>query len=158
MALQESQLDPNLKLSDKHHIAIVVGKFNSHITNGLHQGAKEVLIKSGLPEKNIQSFHVPGAFELPLFAKKCAQTKKYDAIICLGTVIRGDTSHYDYVCEAATHGLTQAILETEVPMAFGVLTVDHESQAIERSLPNKTNKGRESAIAMMEMIFELEKI
>jgi len=130
-------------------LAIVAARFNDEICQGLIDGALKLLEEKGF--KKTPVFRVPGAFEIPLAAKKLALTKKYAAIICLGAVIRGDTAHFDYVCQGAMQGIMQVNLETKVPCMFGVLTVDTLAQAQERASDNDFNKGRESALAALEM-------
>jgi len=151
------------KTSSKHHkktkkIAIVVSLFNEKICRNLLQGSLKELTKNGYATKDIKTYEVAGAFEIPLIAKKIAQTKKFGGIIALGCVIRGDTPHFEYVSLAATMGCLQAGLETECPIAFGVLTVDNEMQAIERSQPNKFNKGREASLALLDTLNTLESV
>ena len=140
-------------------VAIVVARFNSFINESLLIGAKEVLLRQGcLDEKNITIVKCPGAYEIPLITKKIAKTKKYDAIIALGSVIRGGTPHFEYVSSACNSGLMNVGLEYEVPVAFGVLTVDSIEQAIERAGTKAGNKGEEAALSALEMISVLSKI
>jgi len=125
----------------------VVARFNSGITEKLLEGAREALTKAGA--SGIEVFHVPGAFELPLAAQKLA--KSYAAVIALGAVIRGETPHFDYVCDAAAHGLLQVSLETGTPVAFGVLTTDTLAQAEARAGGEHGNKGYDTAMTAIEM-------
>lgn len=131
--------------------AIIVSRFNEFITGKLLSGAKDCLKRHGASEENVDIVWVPGAFELPLLAKKLAKTKKYDAIITLGAVIRGSTTHYDYVCNEAAKGIANASLTEEVPVIFGVLTTENIEQAIERAGTKSGNKGYEAAVSAIEM-------
>ena len=133
-------------------IAILVSRYNPRIGDGLLKGALRELKNLGLEEPEIAVQRVPGAFELPLVAKRLADSGKVDAVLCLGAVIRGETSHYDYVCMGVTQGLQQAMLLTGVPMAFGVLTTDNEAQALARCGEDEHNKGGEAARAAVEMV------
>lgn len=130
-------------------LAIVAARFNEDICQGLIDGANRLL-----SEKKLKAdlYRVPGAFEIPLVAKKLALSKKYDGILCLGAVIRGDTAHFDYVCKAVTDGVLSVSLSTLVPCGFGVLTVDHLKQAQVRSAEDDFNKGRECALAVLETV------
>ncbi|KKB74708.1 MULTISPECIES: 6,7-dimethyl-8-ribityllumazine synthase [Bacillus] len=132
-------------------IGIVVSRFNDFITSKLLSGAEDTLIRHGVKSEDIDVAWVPGAFEIPLIAKKMAETKKYDAVITLGTVIRGATSHYDYVCNEAAKGIAQSSMSTGVPVIFGVLTTDTIEQAVERAGTKAGNKGAEAAAAAIEM-------
>jgi 6,7-dimethyl-8-ribityllumazine synthase len=131
--------------------AVVVSRFNESITSALRDGAVAALREAGAPEANVEELHVPGAFELPQAARAAAETGRFDAIVCLGCVIRGETPHFEYISAAAAHGVMTAAGETGIPMAFGVLTTDTEAQALERSVPGEQNKGREAAVAAIEM-------
>ncbi len=139
-------------------IGIVSARFNDHIVTALRDGALRGLERVGVADDDIVEYWVPGAFEVALAAKALAQTGKVDAIICLGTVIRGDTPHFEYVCEAATHGIQDAQMSTGVPVMFGVLTLNTEQQAIDRSGPGIDNKGDEAAIGAVEMALVLRTI
>lgn len=139
-------------------IGIVSARFNDHIVTALRDGALRGLERVGVADDDIVEYWVPGAFEVPLAAKALAQTGKVDAIICLGTVIRGDTPHFEYVCEAATQGIQDAQMSTGVPVMFGVLTLNTEQQAIDRSGPGIDNKGDEAAIGAVEMALVLRSI
>ncbi len=131
--------------------AIVVSRFNAFITERLFQSAYDGLLRSGAKKKDIALVRVPGAFEIPSAARTLAETKKYDAIICLGCLIRGDTAHYDVIVNEVTRGIGQSAQETGVPHAFGVLTCDTLEQAIDRAGLKMGNKGFEAALAAVEM-------
>ena len=132
-------------------IAIVVARFNEFITSKLLGGAIDTLKRHETPEENISVAWVPGAFEIPLVAKKFAESKKFDAVICLGAVIRGATTHYDYVCNEVSKGIAQISLQTGVPTIFGIVTTENIQQAIERAGTKSGNKGADAAISAMEM-------
>ena len=131
--------------------AIVVARFNEEITSGLLAGARRALSDAGVSETDVTLVHVPGAFEIPAAALRLAQTGRFEAIICLGCLIKGDTMHFEYIAEAASQGIMNVSVTTGVPVAFGVLTTMTEDQAIARSLPGDGNKGREAAAAAVEM-------
>lgn len=137
-------------------IAIIGARFNDHIVTKLRDGALRGLERLGVADNDIMESWVPGAFELPLAAKALAQTGKVDAVICLGTVIKGDTPHFDYVCNEAARGIQDAQMSTGVPVMFGVLTVNTEQQAIDRSGPGIDNKGDEAAVGAVEMALLLK--
>jgi 6,7-dimethyl-8-ribityllumazine synthase len=130
---------------------IVVGRFNEFISSKLLGGALDALKRSGAAEKDIEMTWSPGSFEIPLIAKKMANSGKYDAIICLGAVIRGATPHFDFVANEVSKGVASAMLETEVPIIFGVLTTESIEQAIERAGTKSGNKGFDAAMAAIEM-------
>ncbi|EMT47309.1 MULTISPECIES: 6,7-dimethyl-8-ribityllumazine synthase [Anoxybacillus] len=132
-------------------VGIVVARFNEFITSKLLGGALDGLKRHGVTEHDIDVAWVPGAFEIPLVAKKMAESKKYDAVITLGAVIRGATSHYDYVCNEVAKGTSHAALSSGVPVIFGVLTTDTIEQAIERAGTKAGNKGWEAALSAIEM-------
>lgn len=132
-------------------VGIVVGRFNEFIVSKLLGGAIDGLKRHGVEEDNIEVAWVPGAFELPLVAKKMAQNENYDAIICLGAVIKGSTLHFDYVCAEASKGIASVSLSTEKPVIFGVLTTDTIEQAIERAGTKAGNKGYDAAVTAIEM-------
>ncbi|WP_285768562.1 6,7-dimethyl-8-ribityllumazine synthase [Peribacillus sp. SI8-4] len=132
-------------------VGIVVGRFNEFITSKLLGGALDGLKRHGVNENDVDIAWVPGAFELPLIAKKLVNTGKYDAVIGLGTVIRGATSHYDYVCNEAAKGMAAVSLDTGVPVIFGLLTTESIEQAIERAGTKSGNKGYEAAVSAIEM-------
>ena len=131
--------------------AIIVGRFNEFIGSKLLSGAIDALKRHGVKEEEIEIAWVPGAFEIPLVAKKFALSKKYDAVICLGAVIRGATSHFEYVAGEVAKGIAQASLETGLPIIFGVLTTENLEQAIERAGVKSGNKGFDAAITAIEM-------
>ena len=131
--------------------AIVVARFNEFITNKLLSGAIDALKRHETPEENISVAWVPGSFEIPIVAKKLAATKKFDAIICLGAVIRGATTHYDYVCNEVSKGVAAVGLQSGVPTIFGVVTTENIQQAIERAGTKSGNKGFDAAVSAMEM-------
>jgi 6,7-dimethyl-8-ribityllumazine synthase len=139
-------------------IGIVSARFNDHIVTALRDGALRGLERCGVADNDIVEHWVPGAFEVPLAAKVLAETGTVDAIICLGTVIRGDTPHFEYVCEAATQGIQDAQMSTGIPVMFGVLTLNTEQQAIDRSGPGIDNKGDEAAMGAVEMALLLKTI
>lgn len=130
---------------------IIIARFNEFIGSRLLSGALDELKRHGAKETNIDIIWVPGAFEIPLIAKKAAETKKYNAIITLGAVIKGSTSHYDYVCAEVSKGIASVSLSTEVPVIFGVLTCENIEQAIERAGTKAGNKGSEAAKSAIEM-------
>jgi len=137
---------------------IVISRFNEFIGSKLLSGAIDELKRHGVDENNIDVVWTPGAFEIPLIAKKCAKTGKYNAIITLGAIIKGSTSHYDYVCAELSKGIAQVGLETEVPVLFGVLTTENIEQAIERAGTKAGNKGADAAKAAIEMANLLKEI
>lgn len=132
-------------------VAIVASRFNEIIVNKLLGGAVDGLVRHGVDEKNITAVWVPGAFEIPLIADKMASSGKYDAVIALGAVIRGSTTHYDYVCSEVSKGIAQASLKNGVPVMFGVITTENIEQAIERSGSKAGNKGYDCALGAIEM-------
>lgn len=131
--------------------ALVVGRFNDFITSRLLEGALDALRRHGVKEENITVAYVPGAFEIPMVASRLAKSQNYDAIICLGAVIRGSTPHFDYVCAEVSKGVASVALNTGVPTIFGVLTTESIEQAIERAGTKSGNKGWEAAIGAIEM-------
>ncbi len=132
--------------------ALVAGRFNDFITSKLVEGALDALKRHGAAEQNMTVVWVPGSFEIPLVARKLAASGKYDAVIALGAVIRGATSHFDYVAAEVSKGVAQVTLETGVPVIFGVLTTDTIEQAIERAGTKAGNKGSDAALAAVEMV------
>ncbi|MBQ7704158.1 MAG: 6,7-dimethyl-8-ribityllumazine synthase [Selenomonadaceae bacterium] len=132
-------------------IGIVVARFNEFITSKLLGGALDVLKRHEVSDEDISIAWVPGSFEIPLVAKKLAESKKFDAVICLGAVIRGATSHYDYVCNEVSKGVAQVGLQTGVPTIFGVVTTENIQQAIERAGTKAGNKGSDAAVSAIEM-------
>ncbi len=145
-----NMIEGNLK-ADGKKFAIIVARFNSFISDKLLEGALDTLLRSGALTEDIDVARVPGAFEIPLIAKKMAASHKYDAVICLGVVIRGATPHFDVVVNEVSKGSAQVGLETGVPVIFGVLTTETIEQAIERSGTKAGNKGAEVAVAAIEM-------
>ena len=139
-------------------IGIVLARFNEFIGSKLLSGAKDALIRHGVDEDDIEVAWVPGAYEIPLVAKKLATSEKYDAVICLGAVIKGNTPHFDYVSAEVSKGIAQVGLLSEVPVIFGVLTVDNIEQAIERAGTKAGNKGSEAANSAIEMVNLLNQI
>ena len=133
-------------------VGIVVTRFNEFITSKLLSGTMDGLLRHNVQEEDIQVAWVPGAFEIPLIASKMAKSGKYDAVICLGAVIRGSTSHYDYVCNEVSKGIATVSLETGIPVMFGVLTTENIEQAIERAGSKAGNKGSECAEGAIEMV------
>lgn len=131
--------------------AVIVARFNEFITGKLLTGAMDGLLRHDAAEEDIDTIWVPGAFEIPIIAQKLAKSGKYDAVICLGTVIRGSTSHYDYVCSEVSKGVAHVGLETGVPTIFGVLTTENIEQAIERGGTKAGNKGFDAAMSAIEM-------
>ena len=141
------------KLTAKNmKIAIVVARFNEFITSKLLSGCIDCLIRHEAADEDLTVAWVPGAFEIPMAAKKLAESGKYDAVICLGAVIRGATPHFDYVCAEASKGIAQVSMQTGVPVAFGVLTTENIQQAVERAGTNAGNKGVDCAMTAMEMV------
>ena len=139
-------------------IAIVAGRFNEFITSKLVGGALDVLKRNDVSEENIDIAWVPGAFEIPLITKKLANTQKYDAIITLGSVIKGSTPHFDYVCSEVSKGVAQISLQSELPVIFGVLTTNNIEEAIERAGTKAGNKGADAAFSAIEMINLIKEI
>ena len=131
--------------------AIVVSQFNDFVTDRLLSGALDALSDTGTLETDVDIFRVPGAFEIPLVAKKVVKTNKYDAVICLGALIRGETPHFSYISSEVTKGIARVSLESEVPIAFGVLTTENVEQAIDRAGLKSANKGFEAAVSAIEM-------
>lgn len=139
-------------------IGIVVARFNEFITGKLLAGALDALARHGVAEANVDIAWVPGAFEIPLVAARMAESGEYDAVVCLGAVIRGATSHYDYVCAEVSKGIAQVSLASGVPVIFGVLTTDNLEQAIERAGSKAGNKGSECAESAIEMVNLLKQL
>lgn len=139
-------------------IGIVAARFNEFITSKLVSGCMDGLVRHGVKEDDVVLAWVPGAFEIPMVAKKMAASGKYDAVICLGAVIRGSTSHYDYVCAETSKGIAMASMETNIPVIFGVLTTDNIEQAIERAGTKAGNKGYDCAMSAIEMANLLEQL
>ena len=145
----------NLIEGDKNarglRFGVVVSRFNDFITNNLLTGAMDVFIQYGVKEDDLKVLKVPGAFELPQAARKLCSIGNFDAIVCLGAIIRGETSHFDYICAEASRGVGQVGLEFNIPVLFGVLTTENLEQAVARSGTGSSNKGRETALAAVEM-------
>jgi len=144
-------------IAEGKKFALVVSRFNDFITERLLSGALDALVRSGAADEDLEVVKVPGAFEIPLVAKKMANTKRFDAVICLGAVIRGSTPHFEYVSAEVSKGVAMASMESEIPIIFGVITTDTIEQAIERAGTKAGNKGWSAAIAAVEManLFEL---
>ncbi|MBO4302932.1 6,7-dimethyl-8-ribityllumazine synthase [Methanosarcinaceae archaeon] len=148
----------NLIAPEGMKVGIVVSRFNEFIGKKLLDGAVDGLVRHGVSDENIATAWVPGAFEIPLAAEKMASSGKYDAVIALGAVIRGSTSHYDYVCNEVSKGIAQVGLRTGVPVLFGVLTTDNIEQAIERAGSKVGNKGYDCALSAVEMVNLLKQL
>ncbi len=145
-------------ITKERKYAIIVGRFNEFIGSKLLDGAIDTFKRHGAKEEEIELIWVPGAFEIPLVAKKTAKSGKYDAVVCLGAVIKGSTPHFDYVSSEVTKGVATVSLETEIPVVFGVLTTDTIEQAIERAGTKAGNKGADAALTAIEMVDLIEKI
>jgi 6,7-dimethyl-8-ribityllumazine synthase len=141
-----------------YRIAIVLSRFNQFISGHLLDGALEALGKLGVEEANIEIYKVPGAFEVPLLAKKLAKKKQVDGLICLGALIRGETPHFDYLSTEVTKGLSQVAMEEGLPISFGILTVETIEQGIERAGTKSGNKGYEAALSLIETINLLKQV
>lgn len=133
-------------------VGIVAARFNGAVVDGLLQGALDMLQRHGVNKEDVDVVYVPGAFELPLAAQRMAAAARYDALVALGAVIRGDTAHFEYVAGPCANGLAEVALRYDLPVGFGVLTVNTELQAIERAAQNSNNKGAEAALAALEMV------
>ena len=144
------EFSANLISNDKKY-AVLVARFNHFVTDRLVEGCLDTLKRHDIKEENIDLIRVPGAFEIPLVAKKLAKKDEYDAVICLGAVIRGDTPHFDYVCAEVSKGVANVSLEGDKPVIFGVITADTIDQALQRSGVKAGNKGSEAALAAIEM-------
>lgn len=143
---------------DNARVAIVVSQFNPKVTHGLLDGARLELAEAGLALAEEDVFEAPGAFEMPLIAKKLAQSGRYDGVACLGCVIKGDTAHFEFISLGATMGIMEASLETEVPICFGILTTYTQEQAVVRSSADAENKGREAVAACLSSLATLQRI
>lgn len=139
-------------IPEKIKVGIVAARFNEFITSKLLSGAIDGLVRHDVKEEDIDVAWVPGAFEIPLIASKMAKSGKYDAVICLGAVIRGSTSHYDYVCSEVSKGIASVSLSSDIPVMFGVLTTENIEQAIERAGTKAGNKGYDCALSAIEMV------
>ena len=133
-------------------VGIIAARFNEFIVSKLLSGAVDGLVRHGVEEENITAAWVPGAFEIPVMAKKMAESGKFDAVICVGTVIRGATSHYDYVCNEVSKGIAQVGMSTGIPVLFGIVTTENIEQAIERAGTKAGNKGYDCALSAIEMV------
>ncbi|MHB0873333.1 MAG: 6,7-dimethyl-8-ribityllumazine synthase [Acidithiobacillus ferrooxidans] len=142
----------------EHRFALLVSRFNSFITQQLEQGAIDALRRHGAKEEQLHVVHAPGAYEMPLIAQKLARSGNYDAVLCLGAVIRGGTPHFDYVAAEVSKGVAQVSMDTGVPVIFGVLTTDSIEQAIERAGTKAGNKGFDAAMTALEMVQLLRQI
>ena len=142
----------------EHRFALLVSRFNSFITQQLEQGAIDALRRHGAKEEQLHVVHAPGAYEMPLIAQKLARSGNYDAVLCLGAVIRGGTPHFDYVAAEVSKGVAQVSMDTGVPVIFGVLTTDNIEQAIERAGTKAGNKGFDAAMTALEMVQLLRQI
>ncbi len=131
--------------------AIVVSRFNDFITSKLLDGALDCLTRHGVKDEDLSLVRVPGAFEIPLAAQRLAQSGKYDGVICLGAVIRGATTHYDYVCNEVSKGIAKVSLDTNIPVGFGIVTTENIEQAVERAGTKSGNKGYDTAMSVLEM-------
>ena len=139
-------------LAEGFKFGIIVSRFNDFISSRLVEGAMDALLRHGATEEQVSVIKVPGAFEIPLTAKKLAESGRYDAVICLGAVIRGSTPHFDYVAAEVSKGIASVALESRIPVTFGVLTTDNLEQAIERAGSKSGNKGYDGAMAAIEMV------
>ena len=153
----KNNYEGNLVATDRKFL-VIAGRFNELITSKLVGGAEDCFIRHGVDKDNIDTCWVPGAFEIPLVAKKMAKSKRYDAIICVGAVIRGSTPHFDYVSNEVSKGISKVSYDFEVPTIFGVLTTDTIEQAIERAGTKAGNKGWEAALSAIEMSSLLDRI
>ena len=140
------------------NVALIVSEYHEFITSGLAQGAKAALTEGGVPEAGVHMFLVPGAYELPQAAYRVAETGRFDAVVCLGCLIRGETPHFDYIAQAAAHGIMRAAQRTGVPVAFGVLTTNTAEEAMARSIAGPANKGAEAARAALAMIHTYQRL
>lgn len=150
-------LEGNLK-ADGLKIAVVASRFNDFIVSKLVEGAKDCFVRHGGDQADLALAWVPGAFEIPLMAKKLAESKKFDAVVCLGAVIRGSTAHFDFVAGEAAKGISRVNLDTGIPTIFGVITTDTIEQAIERAGTKAGNKGWEAALSAIEMSTLLKRL
>lgn len=155
LKLNQNQIS---ELLSQKKIAIVISRFNEKICDGLLQGARAALSELKIDADQVSVLRVPGAFEIPLVAKRAALSKKYAGVVALGCVIRGETPHFEYVSQAVSMGCLQAGLDTDCPVLFGVITVNNQEQAVARSLANEYNKGREAMMALFETLQTLERI
>ncbi|WKK76502.2 6,7-dimethyl-8-ribityllumazine synthase [Marivirga salinae] len=142
----------NMKGLQDNKFAILVSEWNEEVTESLYNGAYETLIENGIPKENIQKHYVPGSFELSLGAQWMAERKEIDAVICLGCVIQGETKHFDFICDAVAHGITNVSLKYNKPVIFGVLTPNTQQQALDRAGGKHGNKGDEAAFTALKML------
>ncbi|MGM0579396.1 MAG: 6,7-dimethyl-8-ribityllumazine synthase [Bacteroidota bacterium] len=142
----------NMKGLQDKIFAIVVSEWNEEVTESLYNGAYETLLENGIPKENIQKHYVPGSFELSLGAQWMAERKEIDAVICLGCVIQGETKHFDFICDAVAHGITNVSLKYNKPVIFGVLTPNTQQQALDRAGGKHGNKGDEAAFTALKML------
>lgn len=153
MEIQKSQPQNQNELSARgFRFAIVASRWNEQIVSALIDGAQRALREASADANAVEVFRVPGAFEIPLTAQKAAETAKFDAVICLGVIIRGDTPHFDYIAAATARGISEAGLRTGVPLLFGVITADNVEQANDRAAADQNNKGYEAAMAAIEVV------
>lgn len=145
-------------IGESKRFGIIISRFNNFVSNKLLEGALDALARHNVSEENITIVYVPGAYEIPVISKKMAQSNKYDAVIALGAVIRGETPHFDYVASEVAKGVAQVNLETGVPVIFGILTTDSLEQAVERAGSKGGNKGFDAAMSALEMISVCEQI
>ena len=138
-------------------LAVVTARFNAHVTGALYDGCRDELAAQGLDLETLKSVEVPGCFELAIVAKSLAETGRYDAVICLGAIIRGDTPHFDYVSSATAEGIQRAALDTGIPVIFGVLTTDNEEQALAR-VSSDEHKGRDAALTAIEIVHTMRDV
>ncbi|WP_375579528.1 6,7-dimethyl-8-ribityllumazine synthase [Marivirga tractuosa] len=142
----------NMKGLQDKKFAIVVSEWNEEVTESLYNGAYETLLENGIPKENIQKHYVPGSFELSLAAQWMAERNEVDAVICLGCVIQGETKHFDFICDAVAHGITNVSLKYNKPVIFGVLTPNTQQQALDRAGGKHGNKGDEAAFTALKML------
>jgi len=142
----------NMKGLQDKKFAILVSEWNEEVTESLYNGAYETLLENGIPKENIQKHYVPGSFELSLGAQWMAERKEIDAVICLGCVIQGETKHFDFICDAVAHGITNVSLKYNKPVIFGVLTPNTQQQALDRAGGKHGNKGDEAAFTALKML------
>ena len=147
-----SKLFEGMLLGEGLKFGLVLSRFNEFITKKLLEGARDALLRHGVAEEDIETAWVPGTFEVPLIAKKMAETKRYDAVICLGAVIRGGTPHFEYIAAEVSKGIAKVSLETGLPVIYGVITADTLEQAIERAGTKMGNKGFDAAVTAIEMV------
>jgi len=145
-------------VSDPRRVAVVVARFNRAVTENLLEGAREAAKDHGLALGEGDVYRAPGAFELPVIAQRAAKSGRYDAVVCLGAVVRGETPHFDYVCEQAAAGIQRVMLDTGIPIAFGVLTTDTMDQAMARAGGAVGNKGYEAVVTALETLAELSRV